>query len=34
MKETDLEEYSFKAKAKIRRYWGQKEKKRLLVRLY
>lgn len=31
MKESDLEDYSYKAKQKIRRYWGQKEKKRFLV---
>lgn len=28
MKESDLEDYSYKAKQKIRRYWSQKEKKR------
>jgi hypothetical protein len=33
MKESDLEEYSYKAKQKIRRYWGQKEKKKFLVSL-
>jgi hypothetical protein len=33
MKESDLEEYSYRAKQKIRRYWGTKEKKRFLVSL-
>ncbi len=31
MEETELEEYSYKAKQKIRRYWVQKEKKLRIV---
>ena len=34
MSEEQLEEYSFKAKQKIRRYWSQKEKKRFIVSFY
>jgi hypothetical protein len=32
MEEKDIEEYSYKAKLKIKRYWIQKEKKQKLVR--
>jgi hypothetical protein len=33
MEEKELDEYSYRAKQKIRRYWIQKEKKKGLVRL-